>query len=65
MTEEEGDDRIGEKGREVMGPEKKKAEWQQNSEEVLSGMIEWRLQHLKATFREVEEEVRRRSGERL
>lgn len=43
-----------------MGLEEKKTEWQQNSEEVLSGMIEWRLQHPKATLREIEEEVDQR-----
>jgi len=40
FSKEEGDDSIGEKGREVMGLEEKKAEWQQNSEEAPSRMIE-------------------------
>jgi len=40
--------------------ESKKAEWQQMSEEILSGMIEWRMQHPKATLREIEQEVQKR-----
>jgi YgiT-type zinc finger domain-containing protein len=40
--------------------ENKKAEWQQMSEEILSGMIEWRVQHPKATLREIEQEVEKR-----
>ncbi len=40
--------------------EQKKAEWQQMSEEILSGMIEWRLQHPKATLHEIEQEVQQR-----
>lgn len=31
--------------------------WQELSEEVLSGMKEWRLQHLKASFAEIEAAV--------
>lgn len=31
------------------------ARWHQLSEEVLSGMKEWRLQHPRATFREIEQ----------
>jgi hypothetical protein len=31
--------------------------WQKLSEEVLSGMKEWRLQHPRATFREIEAAV--------
>ena len=34
--------------------------WHQMSEEVISGMTEWRQQHPKATFREIEEEVDKR-----
>jgi hypothetical protein len=30
------------------------------SEEVISGITEWRQQHPKATFREIEEEVDKR-----
>jgi len=30
--------------------------WQVMSEEVISGMTEWRKQNPKATFREIEEE---------
>lgn len=40
--------------------EEKKGEWQQASEEVLSGMIEWRMLHPKATLREIEQEVDKR-----
>ena len=32
----------------------KKTEWKEVSEDVLSGMIEWRLQHGQATLREIE-----------
>ena len=31
--------------------------WKQEAEAVMSGMREWRLQHPKATFREIEAEV--------
>ena len=34
--------------------------WHIMSEEVISGMTEWRQQHPKATFREIEEEVDKR-----
>jgi len=34
--------------------------WQALSEEVLSGMKEWRLAHPKATFREIEQAVEQR-----
>jgi hypothetical protein len=34
--------------------------WRELSEEVLSGMKEWRLAHPKATFREIEEAVHER-----
>ncbi len=34
--------------------------WQQLSEEVLSGMKEWRLAHPKATMREIEQAVEER-----
>lgn len=34
--------------------------WQVMSEEVISGMTEWRQQNPKATFREIEEEVDKR-----
>lgn len=46
-----------------MSLEEKKAEWQQTSDEVLSGMIEWRLQHPKATLREIEQAVEERLGQ--
>jgi hypothetical protein len=36
--------------------------WQQLSEEVLVGMKEWRLQHPKATFVEIEEALDERLG---
>lgn len=32
-------------------------EWRGMSEEIIVGMSEWRLQHPKATFREIEDEV--------
>jgi len=31
--------------------------WEQQAEEVLLGIKEWRLQHPKATFKEIEEAV--------
>jgi hypothetical protein len=38
------------------------AQWEQLSEEVLSGMKEWRLQHPKATLREIELALDERLG---
>jgi ribosomal protein S27AE len=40
-----------------MGSEKLGQGWQEQSEEVISGMREWREQHPKATFREIETEL--------
>lgn len=40
----------------------KKSEWQEVSEDILSGMIEWRLQHPKATLREIEAAADERLG---
>jgi YgiT-type zinc finger domain-containing protein len=37
--------------------------WHVMSEEVISGMAEWRQQNPKATFREIEEEVDKRLSE--
>ncbi len=37
--------------------EDKKAQWEQLGREVLSGMKEWRSQHPKATFAEIEEAI--------
>jgi YgiT-type zinc finger domain-containing protein len=37
--------------------------WKVMSEEVISGVAEWRQQHPKATFREIEEEVDKRLSE--
>ena len=34
--------------------------WSEMSDEILSGMAEWRQQHSWATFREIEEEVEKR-----
>jgi hypothetical protein len=34
--------------------------WQGMGEDIVSGMLEWRLQHPRATFREIEAEVDRR-----
>lgn len=38
------------------------ARWRESSEEVLTGMKEWRLQHPKATFREIETALDERLG---
>ena len=38
------------------------AQWDELAEEVLSGMKEWRLQHPKATFREIEAALDERLG---
>ena len=38
------------------------ARWNQLSEEVITGMKEWRLQHLKATFQEIESALDERLG---
>ncbi len=37
--------------------EENKAQWEQLAREVLSGMKEWRSQHPRATFAEIEEEI--------
>ena len=34
-----------------------------NGKEILSGMAEWRQQHPKATFREIEQETMKRVGQ--
>ena len=36
------------------------AKWDELAEEVLSGMKEWRLQHPKATLREIEQALHER-----
>jgi predicted RNA-binding Zn-ribbon protein involved in translation (DUF1610 family) len=38
------------------------ARWHEEAEEVISGMKEWRLQHPKATFREIEQALDERLG---
>ena len=38
------------------------ARWQEQAEEVMSGMKEWRLQHPKATLKEIEEALDERLG---
>ena len=38
------------------------ARWHELAEEVISGMKEWRLQHPKATFREIERALDERLG---
>ena len=43
----------------MKGEEMRKS-WNGLSEEILSGMAEWREQHPKATFREIEAEVDQR-----
>lgn len=45
-----------------MSLEEKKAVWKEQSEDVLSGMIEWRMQHPKATLQEIEDAVDERLG---
>lgn len=44
----------------VMSQEEMKEKWRAVSEEVLTGMAQWRKEHPKATFAEIEEEVERR-----
>ncbi len=46
-----------------MNGEEMRKSWKGMSEEVISGMAEWREQHPKATFREIEEEVDQRLSE--
>ena len=36
------------------------AGWQEMGEEMLAGVVEWRLQHPKATFREIEQAIDQR-----
>ena len=43
-----------------MKQEKTKMEWRRLSEEVISGLSEWREENAKATFREIEDEVDKR-----
>lgn len=43
-----------------MNGDEMRKRWSVMSEEVISGMAEWRQQHPKATFREIEEEVDKR-----
>jgi hypothetical protein len=43
-----------------MDKEQLEQDWRKLSEEVLAGMEEWRLQHPKATFREIEMVVHER-----
>jgi YgiT-type zinc finger domain-containing protein len=38
-------------------------EWQKLTDEILSGMKEWRKQHPKATFAEIERETMKRGAE--
>jgi len=46
-----------------MKSEQMKKGWQEKSEEVNQGMVEWRQTHPRATFREIEAEVDRRLDE--
>jgi YgiT-type zinc finger domain-containing protein len=46
-----------------MNGEEMMKSWHVMSEEVISGMAEWRQQHPKAMFREIEEEVDKRLSE--
>jgi predicted RNA-binding Zn-ribbon protein involved in translation (DUF1610 family) len=43
-----------------MNREKTQKEWRGLSEEVITGMTEWREQHSRATLREIEEEIDKR-----
>lgn len=43
-----------------MNGEEMRKRWNGLSEEILSGMVEWREQHPRATFREIETEVDKR-----
>ena len=47
-----------------MKPKDMGASWHELSEEVLTGMQEWRLQHPKANFAEIETELDREEFER-
>jgi hypothetical protein len=38
-------------------PGEREGKWEQLAQEVLSGMKDWRVQHPKATFAEIEEAV--------
>ena len=40
-----------------MKTEEMRQNWKGQGDEVISGMLEWRMQHPKATFREIEKEV--------
>ena len=40
--------------------DKKDPKWQHLTDEILSGMVEWRMRHPKATFGEIECETMRR-----
>lgn len=40
--------------------DKDNPEWQKVLDEILSGLAEWRQQHPKATFRDIEQETMRR-----
>jgi phage host-nuclease inhibitor protein Gam len=42
---------------EPLCPEEMQQKWSLLSAEIISGMAEWRLQHPKASFREIEAEV--------
>jgi YgiT-type zinc finger domain-containing protein len=45
-----------------MNKEEMRQNWNGLGEDAISGMLEWRLQHPKATFREIEKEVDERLG---
>ena len=42
---------------------KDETKWRVMSDEIITGVMEWREQHPKATFREIEDEVDRRLSE--
>jgi len=46
-----------------MNGEETKKKWRGMSDSIITGMMEWRMQHPKATFREIEKEIDQRLGE--
>lgn len=45
-----------------MSPSSMPEQWQQESDAVLSGVADWRLQHPQATWREIEQAIDERLG---
>jgi predicted RNA-binding Zn-ribbon protein involved in translation (DUF1610 family) len=46
-----------------MNGEETKKKWSEMSDDIITGMMEWRIQHPKATFREIEAEIDQRLSE--